>query len=362
MIALGSNRMRSLAELILQGLKHALLGFKHAAFMTMVMLFLMGNMGRLAWAQPSSEVIQAKPVADLNSLMNQIEQAAAGLDYSGHYHISNGQQVMNYQVISIQDGLGIKQRIWTDEPLAVELVRHNQAWVEILPTEQRAYSIKPIPARFPALRVRVSDLNKYYRAFQLSADKYLADRLCTPYSVISRELDRPSWYLCVDVENQLLLERHLIDESHQVLNSMYFSDLQLGQAVNVAQANSSSAYESWLQETPERVSVQPLKTGWRFRFPDGFEVVSSSQLQTGTDPQIIQMVLSDGLSVFSIFIQKLNEQEKLFTLDQQMFMQETLMYAHRVDDYVVMATGVMPMQTLKEVAMSATFIPPVVTQ
>lgn len=320
----------------------------------------------VTYAQNVPAVSFAKQVEDLNALFQQIEQAAKSIDYRGSYTLSNGHHIENIQTISVQDGLGFKQKTWSSAYPGIELIRQNQEWYELVLNQPSgtpiAYAVSPIKAQFPAILFTSTDLNKYYRGFQLSESKPLAGRLCTPYSVISIELDRPNWYLCVDEANNLLLERHLIDQSKRLLVYSRFNEVQFGAEVDVAQVQPSLELASHLVKTPDRVSINTQKAGWRFSFPDGFEMISSQQLETGTSPSTIQLVLSDGLSVFSIFIQKLSEQEKLLTINPAMSMQNTAMYAHRVDDYIVMATGMMPMKTLKDVATSATFIPPVVNQ
>lgn len=350
---------------------------------------IIGGLTAVSWAQSTEKVVTSEsvqetsvvplvstPVADINALMTSIEQAEQALDYSGEYVFSDGLQAEYFFTISIRDGLGLRQRTHGLPELAstdnatvdagnesdAEIWRRNDDWYELWPGRQVAYAVSPIVALFPVVLKRHSDLNKYYRAFQLNEQKRLAGRLCTPYSVISIEADRPNWYLCVDQENNLLLERHIIDKSNRLMAYMRFKRINIGAAVDVAKAQEPKELKQWLVKTPDRVSVNLQKSGWRMRFPDGFEVISSNELQTGNYPQTMQIVLSDGLAVFSVFIQKLSEQEKLFTIDQQMVMHNTYMYAHRVDDYVVIATGMMPMKTLKNVAMSATFIPPVVAQ
>ena len=316
----------------------------------------------ISWAQTNTPVAFAQAVGDLNLLLQEIEQAAHSVDYSGSYTLSNGGQVEDLQTISVQDGLGLKQRTISSAYPGVELIRQNQDWYELLPQAQLAYAVSSMPTLFPAVLTKANDLNKYYRGFQINEAKPLADRLCIPYSVISIEADRPNWYFCVDTENSLLLERHVIDPSKRFMVYTRFNEVRFGADVDVAQASPSVEMTSLLVKTPERVSVNLQKSGWRFSFPDGFEILSSQQLGTGTSPSTIQLVLSDGLSVFSIFIQKLSEQEKLLSIEPMMQLHSTSMYAHRIDDYMVMVTGMMPMKTLKEVASSATFIPPVVNQ
>lgn len=316
----------------------------------------------ITWAQTETTPAFAKPVADLNVLLQQIEQAAQRLDYSGYYTLSNGSLVESVQTISVQDGLGLKRKFLSSAYPGVELIRQNQDWYEVLPQAQLAYAVSPIPALFPAVLFRASDLNKYYRGFQINEAKHLADRLCTPYSVISITADRPNWYFCVDTENSLLLERHVIDASKRFIVYTRFNEVHFGADVDVAQASPSVKVTPLVVKTPERVSINLQKSGWRFSFPDGFEILSSQLLGTGTSPSTLELVLSDGLSVFSIFIQKLSEQEKLLSIEPMMHLHSTSMYAHRVDDYMVMVTGMMPMKTLKEVASSATFIPPLVNQ
>lgn len=331
-----------------------------------ISLGLLAASSSVVLAQNVAAASFAKQVEDLNALFQQIEQAAKNLDYRGSYTFSNGHHSENIETISVQDGLGFKQKTWSTAYPDIELIRQNQEWYELVLNQPNsdpiAYAVNPIKGQFPESLFTTTDLNKYYRGFQLNESKALAGRLCTPYSVIAIELDRPNWYLCVDVANNLLLERHLIDQSKRLLVYSRFNEVQFGAEVDVAQVQPSLELASHLVKTPDRVSVNTQKAGWRFSFPDGFEMISSHQLETGTLPSTIQLVLSDGLSVFSIFIQKLSEQEKLLTINPAMSMQNTAMYAHRVDDYIVMATGMMPMKTLKEVATSATFIPPVMNQ
>jgi len=82
----------------------------------------------------------------------------------------------------------------------------------------------------------------------------------------------------------------------------------------------------------------------------------------GTKENVKQLILTDGLSSISVFIQKVKDSEKTFNNQGDARVGSMNVFRQRIDDYWLTAIGAIPLTTLKDLAVSTKFIQPVSKQ
>lgn len=297
---------------------------------------------------------------DLVVFLEQVQKASVTNDYSGVFTYQQGDQIMSSRVTHIVDGEGVKERLELLDGDPQEYLRTNDV-VQCLVPEQKKIILTPARKdRFPAfLQTEAAHLNQYYTATLSGKKERVAGYECQQLELAPRTPDRYGYRLCVDVKSKLLLRSQTIGLDNKVVEQITFTGLVMGKDVDTALLTPGYKLKDWVVEKEELVSVDFAREGWKLRAPQGYVPILSIIRPKGTNQQVKHLILSDGLSSISVFVQKVPEAEKTLQAHGAVQVGSLNVFRQRVDDYWVTVIGAVPMNTLEEMAVSAKFIPPV---
>lgn len=192
-------------------------------------------------------------------------------------------------------------------------------------------------------------------AFDLGGDERVAGHVCRV--VVARPRDRMRYLqrYCIDPGSGMLLKYSLIDQTHNPVEQMMFTALDLAQATQatdtVATANTAQVSATVAPSSAAAVAVDKGSDGaWSFgSLPAGFQQVKSVQLDgRNGQPPVQQFVLSDGMSSVSVFIAPPGNESALKSVEYSAGAMN--IFTARVDQHNVIMVGEVPVATLKNIS------------
>lgn len=155
---------------------------------------------------------------------------------------------------------------------------------------------------FSSLGERLADVTEHYR-FETRGVERVAGRVATVLMAIPQDPYRYSYYFSVDNESGLVLKSWLVDESAKPLERYQFVELNLTPDLDVIKALPLAKVHK-ATDTPcvldGQLPVWPVKANW---IPAGFDYLGYKLVRNDID----MLMYSDGLSSFSVFIEKSNK-------------------------------------------------------
>ena len=314
----------------------------------------------VCWAiTPCLPVYAATPA----QLLMQIQKAAESTDYSGTFLYQQGNVMITSRVTHVVDGEGVKERLEVLDGDAQEYLRNNNVVESLIPARKMVIVDKPRKDRFPALLLGpIDNLEKYYDIRAKNGSTRVAGRPCDMIEVHPRVQDRYGYRFCADEKSRLLLKSQTVNEQGTVIEQVTFTGLSVGSNVDTANLKSAFDYAQWKRVEHKPVAVDLTLEGWRIRYPAGFAPIMSIVRPKGTKENVKQLILTDGLSSISVFIQKVKDSEKTFNNQGDARVGSMNVFRQRIDDYWLTAIGAIPLTTLKDLAVSTKFIQPVSKQ
>lgn len=299
----------------------------------------------------------AYPDDPLVQFLSLVQYASENLDYSGIYTWQRGDKVMSSQITHIVDGEGVKERILVLDGKHREFVRLNDRFECLMPEYKRKVRIVSRSNQFPAILVEpVSELGRYYTLDRSEKTSRVAGIDCVEYDIKPRYHDRNAFHICVEDKNKLMLKFQRLTHKGDLIEQIMFTKLIVGKDVPVNEVGTKYDTRKW-EEVNHVIRSQPAVdlTGWRIKTPSGFNLVKTK----GMSQDKHHLLFSDGMTTFSIFVQKLQPNEIEMPHHDYKVMGKVNIYRERADQFWVTAVGDMPMGVLKKMATSAKYVPPV---
>jgi len=238
--------------------------------------------------------------------------AAKQLNYDGVFSYQTGNKLQSIRIIHRADQQGEVEHLISLSGVAREVIRSNDKVINIYPEGETVQeNHRPLGRGFPSdLIRRLKSASDYY---QLSLGKQ--ERVASHYTqeLVATPIDnyRYGYRLWVEKDNNLLLQSDMVDDKNNVLETFYFSSVEMGGDISETslkpkmQGNEMSWNRSGqgevIKPAPKNNSV------WRIVWlPEGFDLVTQqNRFKARNGAAIEQQVYSDGLSSFSIFIEKI---------------------------------------------------------
>jgi len=302
---------------------------------------------------------------DAVALLARIQQAARTLDYSGVFAYQQGHAMQSSRIVHVVDGTGERERIEVLDGAAREFIRHNNTEQCLVPEQKLVLTGQRRGNRFPALQLalsqnapnrQLSELMRRYAFTRTMPRQRVAGRVCTQIDVRPKDALRHHQRLCVDDRSGLLLRMQTLNPHGQVMEQIAFTSLQVGQ--NVWQEPLLPSWEThdWQQVQLEQESMDAARLGWRLPLPAGFKYIEQSQRPRRGGSPMLHVVMADGLSAISIFIEPIAENVPAQNVQTQNAPHTlssagaTHLHGVRVEDYRVTLVGDVPLATLKTLA------------
>lgn len=271
--------------------------------------------GMLAW----SALGMADEAMDLLSRMR---TAVHTLNYSGTLVYSQGNGLSNYQISHVLENGAEKESV-------VRLAQSTGAAAENV----ESFSL----AKFQQVQPQMEEVY----SLDLGGQEFVANRSCQ--TVVARPRDRMRYLqrYCIDPATGMLLKYSLLDRSHQSVEQLMFTSLDIAASTQAAIPAQAAA------EIPPAMTPS---TDWVFAsLPAGFQQVQDLR-QDGVNGQapVRQIILSDGMTSVSVFIAPPGAPGILDSIGLSAGAMN--IYAAEVDRHQITLVGEVPVTTLKSIS------------
>ncbi|MGI9295716.1 MAG: MucB/RseB C-terminal domain-containing protein [Pseudomonadales bacterium] len=289
-------------------------------------------------------------------LLERMSHSVQEQSYDGVFVYKRGDETGVVRVIHVvKDGKEKERVIHLDGPTR-ELVlgAHDIGCVHSGARLLRAPVAKPSNAAgHPYDAEHSSKLSRYY-AFKLTGKSRVAGRPVTKLQIEPRDEQRLGYHLYLDKQSDLLLKSAIVDSKRQVLESFKFTQIKIGDAVNEEdlqpESKTAKVSEYHSLSKPNKSASASGEVAWRAAWiPDGFVMAADAQRKLG-DGNMDSMHYTDGLAMFSVFVEPAKEPTPIFEQRQG----STVLYSESKRDganwHTVTVVGEVPPSTAKDIA------------
>ncbi|MGD2118836.1 MAG: MucB/RseB C-terminal domain-containing protein [Chromatiales bacterium] len=285
----------------------------------------------------------------LNKMMESVHQ----LNYDGHFVYLHGGVIESLRIVHTVEGDNEKERIFSLNGEAREIIRDNHTVTCILPydkaisTSKRGINKKYFSGLFS---LDPSTLAENYQMSIQGRDR-IADREVKVIEFQPKDQLRYGYKLFLDDEYALPLQWNMYDQDQQMISSIMFTQINIGDDVQDSGNLLKSDLPPIVKKRPtiaEAAAKPQRQAQWAFiDIPQGFQLkhfITDMPRHKGRD--IEHYIFSDGMASFSVYVEKtadtkLQGQARLGALNAFGIYQQ---------GYQITAVGEVPLQTLGFVA------------
>lgn len=285
----------------------------------------------------------------MNFLMR-MNQAAGSLNYDGVFLHIDGHRVDTLRVIHKADNNNVMERLYALNGNPREVIRDAEKVLCFMPESKRGHAgiRSDKTTGFPGFMV--SNLDALTENYILTTGKVerIADRQATRLKILPRDDFRYGYELWGDSETGLLLKSALIDVASNVIEQYMFAFINIGGDIDDSELQPMTSMDEleWHNDK-NPPSITPVSESmWQFSsLPDGYQLVNVMQRSMPmSNSQIEHMVLSDGLSGVSVFIQQADKTSPESSLQS---MGAVNAYTRAYDNRLVTVIGEVPAAAVK---------------
>lgn len=312
-------------------------------------------------SQASSNAPNASiaPPVRLATILDQIQQAARTLNYSGIFTYQQGPVIESSRIAHmLHDGVE-REKLEVLDGMQREYLRVNDEVQCLIPEYQTVLLEKQRRDRFPGLLL--SDASTISPHYEVSIEPKLArvaGRSCQIVNITPRDQHRYGYRLCADHENALLLKAQMLDQQGHVIEQVAFTQVNIGEPLTPDRFVPSWSTQGWSVQKPDKKPVDLSKLGWRIDAPPGYMTAMQVERSFGRGKQAHQVVLSDGLATISIFIEPyLTERSDAYQPQGAARHGAVNLHGARVGNFWLTVMGEVPAETLSRLTQSIQYVP-----
>lgn len=292
-------------------------------------------------------------------ILDQIQQAARTLDYSGTFTYQQGPVIESSRIAHlVSDGVE-REKLEVLDGMQREYLRVNDEVQCLIPEHRMVLLEKQRRDRFPGLLL--SDASRLSALYQVQVEPKphrVAGRSCRVINIVPKDDNRYGYRLCADSENALLLKAQMIDHQGNVLEQVAFTHINIGEPPSPDRLAPSWSTQGWTIQKPEKKPVSLSKLGWRIQPPPGYELALEFERSFAHGKTAHQAVLSDGLATISIFIEPyLIERSDAYQPQGAARYGAVNLHGARVGNFWLTAMGEVPAETLLRLTQSIQYAP-----
>ena len=313
-----------------------------------------GLPGSPAPAFVTAEPVDATPVADI---LREIQQAAHRLNFTGVFTYQQGSSIESSRITHTFDGSDERERIEVLDGEPLEYLRVNDEVQCLMPGHRTILIERQRADRFPGLLLSdAKSIDSNYGMRVLPELHRVAGRECRQIEIRPRDVHRYGYRLCADSETHLLLKAQTITHDGSVLEQISFTQIDIGGPIAASQLTPGYVTKDWALVRPELNPVNLAELGWRIPAPPGF--VSTLQVSRvfSEDRPVSQLVLSDGLSTISIFIEPYQNARSESHVPGAARIGSVNVFGIKVANFWLTVLGEVPAGTLAQLAQSIQYV------
>ncbi|MBU0655520.1 MAG: MucB/RseB C-terminal domain-containing protein [Gammaproteobacteria bacterium] len=264
---------------------------------------------------------------DAMALLSQMRTAVHTLNYAGTLVYVQGNDLSTYQITHSVEGGAEKDSV----------IRLSQGG-EVPAQAVESFSL----AKFQQIQPQMEQVY----ALDFGGEEQVANRSCR--IVVARPRDRMRYLqrYCIDPVSGMLLKYSLVDRSHQPVEQLMFTALDIVEVVQPAGEAGFRTNAPALQAAPASAGVDANDGGWSFTsLPAGFRQVQSL-MEPGSG--VRQVILSDDMTSVSVFIVEPGQPGALENMELSAGAMN--IFTAERDGYKVVLVGEVPVATLKKIS------------
>lgn len=289
-------------------------------------------------------------------LISQMSEANHKLNYEGVFVYRRNTTMDTMRIIhKVDKDNGVQERIISLTGFAREVIRDRNSVTCILPDDESVIVEKSNqrPFKISKLPEQIAKVSKYY-TFSIAGQDRVANRPTWIVNIIPKDRYRFGYRLWIDLETKLLLKSELKNKEGVPLEQFFFAKFQIMQDIpdQWLEPEISGVGYTWHDNSSDESPVYKGNISWKAAWmPDGF-IMSGQEKQAIDESQmpIEHIMYSDGLTLISVFVEKLEKSINVITGPSSMGGVNT--FSTMANDYLITAVGEVPQDTVKLMAKS----------
>ena len=290
---------------------------------------------------------------DVRNWLQRMVNAVHSLNYEGTFVYLHNNQLESMQITHNADQGDEKERLFSLNGVAREVIRDNASVTCIAPdvksvsigNRSNGYGFRAVFA------ADISQLSNYYD-FLMLGEARVADRPAMVIAIVPRDAFRYGYRIYIDKQHALPLKTDMLSLSGEALSQLMFTQLQVYPDRREIETLTLDGKEHYRWELQKPIKGLQEKNGSRWSFdnlPEGFRISLYSQRKGGKRGEgVDHFVLSDGLASLSVYIEQAADDDlrgasNIGTINA---------YGSVVAGFQVTAVGEVPATTVQRIAHS----------
>lgn len=296
------------------------------------------------------------PPADALAALQRIASAARQMSYSGTFVYQQGELVETARIAHVVEGGHELERLETLDGPRREIVRKGDLVVTYNPDTKLMRVDRRRPGRFfpQILPDQLANVTDHYRVRRGDVER-VANHDAQVLMLEPKDDKRYGHQFWAEVGTGLLLKAKMLGERNTVVEQFAFTQVQIGGPVPKDALTPSFSIAEPLSAPPPPLPLPDA--AWEIRqAPAGFrKVVELKRSREGSgSPSITHMVLTDGLTAISVFIEPARAGSEP---DRHVQKGSVNIYTRLMDGYRVTVVGEAPAVTVQAIASSVSARP-----
>lgn len=288
--------------------------------------------------------------ADAIQWLIKMSRASQTLNYDGTFVYLHDNAVETMRVIHKADSQGEYERLISLNGTSREVIRNNDVVTCILPNSKRVVvdkndKIRPFAFAFG----EDAKVLAHYYDFTLDGADRIAGVNAKVIHIRPKDQFRYGYRLWLDEKSGLLLKSELIDNDGQTIEQMMFTSIEVLDTVPSGLLKPQIEGKDYVLIADEATDDMPIEKGWQFTWlPDGFKLGQHHKRRLSTTgTPVDHMVLSDGFTMVSVFIESIDEKRHGGGPSKKGAINA---YTALIADHKVTAVGEVPAATVQRIA------------
>lgn len=314
----------------------------------------------MAWAQtggnlpvPKVQTIKAED-ASISRWLMRLHDAARSRTYVGTFVVTAGDTISSSRIWHVCEGQLQMERVDALTGAARSTFRRNDQVMTFLPERRVVISeTRDALGLFPNLLNRADSSIAQHYSLKVLGRQRVAGLDSEVVQLVPVDALRFGYRVWTERETGVVVKLQTLDAAQGVLEQAAFSELKLGEPVNMVKlAALMDNTEGYQVQKPELVKTTAAQEGWLFKAQvAGFKPMACHK-RMNSDPSVhsgntLQWVFSDGLASVSLFIENFDAaRHSQMVRHDQFAMGATHMLTHRLGPWWITAVGEVPTQTL----------------